>query len=51
MKPETIERSIYWQRHVMTATTNPKQRERCRQAIEKLTAQIKQAQEATNAKG
>lgn len=45
MKPETIERSIYWQRHVMQTTTNPTQRERCRQAIEKLTVQLKQAQE------
>lgn len=47
MKPETLERCIYWQRHVMNATTSPTQRERCRQAIEKLTAQLKQAQEAT----
>jgi hypothetical protein len=47
MKPATIERSIYWQRQVMTAATDPQQRERCRQAIEKLTAQLKQAQEAT----
>jgi hypothetical protein len=43
MKPETIERSIYWQRHVMTTTTDPKQRERCRQAIEKLTRQLHEA--------
>lgn len=47
MKPETIERSIYWQRHVMHATTDPAQRERCRQAIDKLTAQLRQAQQAT----
>lgn len=46
MKPETIERSIYWQRHVIATTTDPKQRERCRQAVEKLTAQLRQAQEA-----
>ena len=46
MKPKTIERCIYWQRHVMHATTNPTQRERCRRAIEKLTAQLRQAQEA-----
>jgi hypothetical protein len=46
MKPETLERCIYWQRHVMNATTNPTQRERCRRAVEKLTAQLKQAQEA-----
>lgn len=51
MKPETIERSIYWQRHVMNATTDPTQRERCRKAIDKLTAQLRQAQEATDAKG
>ncbi len=46
MKPETIERSIYWQRHVMNATTDPTQRERCRRAIERLAAQLRQAQEA-----
>lgn len=46
MKPETIKKSIYWQRHVMEATTNPTQRERCRLAIEKLTAELKQAKEA-----
>lgn len=43
MKPETIERCIYWQRHVMHATRDPAQRERCRQAIKKLTAQLAQA--------
>lgn len=43
MKPETIERCIYWQRHVMNTTTDPVQRERCRQAIEKLTAKLKKA--------
>ena len=42
MKRETIERCIYWQRHVMNATRDPVQRERCRRAIEKLTAQLKQ---------
>lgn len=46
MKPETFERSIFWQRHVMHTTTDPTQRERCRRAIERLTAQLKQAQEA-----
>ena len=40
MKPETLERCICWQRHVMTATRDPVQRERCRRAIEKLTAQL-----------
>ena len=48
MKPETIERCIFWQRHVMNATTDDRQRERCRRAIEKLTAQLKQAQEASH---
>ena len=42
MKPETIERSIYWQRHVMDTTTDPTQRERCRRAIEQLTRQLEQ---------
>ena len=45
MKPETIERSIYWQRHVMNTTTDPAQRERCRRAIERLTAQRAQARQ------
>ena len=43
MKPETIQRSIYWQRHVMNTTRDPVQRERCRRAIERLTAQLAQA--------
>jgi len=43
MKPETIERSIYWQRHVMTATTDPVQQARCLRAIERLTRQLQQA--------
>jgi hypothetical protein len=46
VRPETLERCIYWQRHVMNTTTDPAQRERCRRAVEKLTAQLKQAQEA-----
>lgn len=45
MKPETIDRSIYWQRHVMNTTTDPVQRERCRRAIERLTAQLAQARQ------
>jgi hypothetical protein len=47
MKPETIERSIYWQRRVISTTTDPKQRERCRQAVKKLTAHLRRAQEAS----
>lgn len=43
MKPETIERSIYWQRQVMNATRDPIQQERCRRAIERLSAQLAQA--------
>lgn len=40
MKPETLKRCIYWQHYVMRHTTDPAQRERCRRAIEKLTAQL-----------
>lgn len=48
MKPETLEKSIYWLRHVMDATTDDRQRERCRQAIERLAAQLRQAREASH---
>lgn len=37
MKPETIKRCIYWQQHVMNASRDPVQVERCRRAIERLT--------------
>ena len=43
MKPETIERCIFWQRHVMNTSRDPVQVERCRRAIERLTAQLAQA--------
>jgi hypothetical protein len=43
MKPETIERSIYWQRHVIRHSHDPAQQARCRRAIEQLTRQLQQA--------
>jgi hypothetical protein len=43
MKPETIERSIYWQRHVIRQSRDPVQVERCRRAVEQLTRQLQQA--------
>lgn len=48
MKPEKLEKSIYWLRHAMNATTDDQQRERCRQAIERLAAQLRQAREASH---
>jgi hypothetical protein len=43
MKPETIERSIYWQQHVIRQSHDPAQQARCRRAIEQLTRQLQQA--------
>lgn len=37
----TIENSLYWQRVVLNASTDPKQRERIKRAIEKLNAELK----------
>ena len=36
----TIEKSLYWQRVVLCASTDPKQRERVKRAIEKLNAEL-----------
>ena len=36
----TIEKSLYWQRVVLNASTDPKQRERVKRAIEKLNAEL-----------
>lgn len=36
----TIENSLYWQRVVLNASTDPKQRERVKRAIYKLTAEL-----------
>lgn len=36
----TIEKSLYWQRVVLSASTDPKQRERVKRAIYKLTAEL-----------
>ena len=44
MKPETIERSIYWQWHVIKHSRDPVQQARCRRAIEQLTRQLEQAE-------
>lgn len=38
--PATIENSLYWQRVVLSASTDPKQRERVKRAIYKLTAEL-----------
>jgi hypothetical protein len=43
MKPETIERCIYWQQHVIQHSRDPVQQARCRRAIEQLTRQLQQA--------
>ena len=45
MRPETIERSIFWQRHVIDRSRDPVQVERCRRAIDQLTRQLQQARE------
>ena len=36
----TIENSLYWQRVVLSASTDPKQRERVKRAIQKLTQEL-----------
>jgi hypothetical protein len=36
----TIENSLYWQRVVLNASTDPKQRERVKLAIQKLTQEL-----------
>ncbi len=41
---EALETSIYWQNYVLKETKDPAQRQRCIAAIEKLMAQLKQAQ-------
>ena len=43
MKPETLERCIFWQWHVIRHSRDPVQVERCRRAIEQLTRQLQQA--------
>lgn len=42
---ETIEKSLYWQRVVLSASTNPKQRERCKRAIDRLLTELAQAKQ------
>ena len=44
---KALEVSIYWQKHVLQQSTNPKQKERCRVAIARLEAQLNQLKEVT----
>ena len=37
---KVLENSIYWQRHVFTYSREPKQKERAKKAIEKLTKEL-----------
>ena len=37
---KTLENSIYWQKHVIAQSKDPKQIARCKAAIERLQAQI-----------
>jgi len=39
----TLETSLIWQRFILNKTTDPKQRERAKRAIEKLEAELQQA--------
>lgn len=43
--PATIEKRLYWQRHILAASKDPKQLERALRAIEKLKAELAQAQQ------
>lgn len=40
---KNLENSIFWQRHVLTHSRDPKQKERASKAIEKLSNQLKEA--------
>jgi hypothetical protein len=40
---KVLENSIYWQNHVLTNSKDPKQKERAKKAIEKLSNQLKEA--------
>jgi hypothetical protein len=40
---KALEVSIYWQKHVLQQSKDPVQKERCRAAIARLEAQLKQA--------
>ena len=51
MQPETIERALFWQRHVLANALNPAQKERARAAIARLETALFQAmREASEAK-
>ena len=43
MKPESIERDLFWQRHVLANALNPTQKERARAAIARLESALFQA--------
>lgn len=40
---KTLENSIFWQKHVLTHSRDPKQKERASKAIEKLSNELKEA--------
>ena len=42
MKPETIEKSLFWQRLVLKQSRDPAQIERVKRAIAKLEQQLKE---------
>ena len=44
MKPETIEKSLFWQRVVLKQSRDPVQIERVKRAIAKLEQQLKEVQ-------
>jgi len=39
----TLETSLIWQRFILNKTTDPKQRERAKRAIEKLETELQEA--------
>jgi hypothetical protein len=41
--PQTIEKSLFWQRYVLSHSKQPNQIERVKRAIEKLEAELNQA--------
>jgi len=43
--PSTLERSIYWQNHILKVSRDPAQQERARRALIKLENELKQALE------
>jgi hypothetical protein len=43
---KTLENSIFWQNWVLKQSTDPKQKQRCIAAIERLQAQLKALQQS-----